>query len=159
MAGLGALLSSFLKGRYINAQNELMNEFLCSSPVFALRLSRGRRHLDRQAFYNRLRDSTLCGDLSSLSEHTVEDLFALYDATMLHIVDSLLPLRHHRVFSRPLQPWLDCQCRAMRRNVRRLERRFRSTRNPADRLIWVNQLRNMQREFRDRESLILAYRL
>jgi len=126
--------------------------FLCSPPVFALRLSHGLNHLNCQAFHDGLHSSPLFGDLSSLSGYSTEDLFSLYDDTILPLIDSLLPLRHHRVYSRPLQPWLDCQCRASRRNVRRLERKFRHTRNPADLLIWIDHLRSMQCEFRDKET-------
>ena len=126
--------------------------YLSSQPVCALRLSRGWKRLDRQAFCDGLRNSPLCGDLSLLADLSTDALFSLYETSMLPLIDSLLPLCQHRTYSRPLQPWLDYQCRSLRRNVRRLERRFRRTRDPVDRLNWMDHLRNMQREFRDRET-------
>lgn len=53
---------------------------------------------------------------------------------------------------RSLQPWLDSQRRALLRVVRRLERKFRRTSNPVDRLTWIDHLRKMQHEFHDKET-------
>lgn len=121
--------------------------YLCAQPVFALRISRGWRHLDHQVFQDGLRNRHLCGNLSTLSDRSTEGHFTLYDATMLPFIDSFISLSNHRVYSRPLQP-----CRALRRDVRRLDRKFRRTRNRVDRLTLNDHLRKILREYRDEET-------
>src|SRR6218665_2039129 len=50
-----------------------------------------------------------------------------------------------------LRPWFNAECRSLRREARRLERLYRRTRVPADRVAWVKYVRAMHRTYRDRE--------
>lgn len=69
-------------------------------PAHLCHLSQGWRCLDRQAFHQGLLSSPLCGDLISLTGYLTKDLFTLYNATKLPLVDTLLLLRHQRIRSR-----------------------------------------------------------
>ena len=49
-------------------------------------------------------------------------------------------------------PWFDSECRAIKRNVRRLERVYRRTKDPADRTSWIQSIREKHLDFKRRES-------
>lgn len=52
----------------------------------------------------------------------------------------------------PLSPWFNAECRALRRRARRLERIYRRTQLPKDRLAWIHFVRHMRTFYRDREQ-------
>ena len=66
-----------------------------------------------------------------------DELFKIYDTTLRSIADTFAPAHYVKSSSHPLTPWFDADCRAARRNCRRLERRYRRTRGVADRNSWV----------------------
>jgi len=61
-----------------------------------------------------------------------DDLFQTYDDTLRGIADQVAPERTVRCRLRPLSSWFDDKCRAIHRNYRHLERRYRRTRDLAD---------------------------
>ena len=61
-----------------------------------------------------------------------DELFQTYDNTLRSITDQLAPERTVKCRLRLLCPWFDAECSAARRNCRRLERRYRRTRDLAD---------------------------
>ena len=67
----------------------------------------------------------------------VDDMFANYDAVLRNIADLLAPEHDVRTRLRPLSPWFDADCRAARRNCRRLERRYRRSCGDFDRRAYV----------------------
>jgi len=73
-----------------------------------------------------------------LDDADIEELFASHDAVLRDIADKLAPV--HTVRRRPGRPTplFDDECRAERRNCRRLERRYRRTRRAEDRRLWVD---------------------
>ena len=69
----------------------------------------------------------------------------IYDAVLRDIADKLAPV--HTVRRRPGRPtpWFNDECRAERRNCRRLERRYRRTQRAEDRRLWVDAARRRLR--------------
>ena len=109
----------------------------CSLPVRRThpptlsRRVRSWRSVDRDA----LRQAILNGPLGSsaaLVTASADDLFELYDRTLRDIADQFAPERTVTSKLRPLSPWFDSECRAIRRNCRRLERCYRRTQSTED---------------------------
>ena len=50
-------------------------------------------------------------------------LFETYESTLRRIADQFAPAHAVRSRQRPLAPWFDAECRAIRRDCRRLERK------------------------------------
>ena len=92
----------------------------CSAAPVSTRVVRSWRTVDRIAFQQAVRDSAL-GCPSSLSTQSADELFALYDSVLRRLADRFAPVRTVRNRVRPLSPWFDAECRAARRNCRRLE--------------------------------------
>jgi len=79
----------------------------------------------------------------------VDQLFATYDAALRDVADQLAP--SHVIRRRPT-PWFDAECRALRRDCRRLERRFRHTQCPMDRQAWVQATRRRFQTYRAKKE-------
>src|SRR5688572_33356343 len=56
------------------------------------------------------------------------------------------------ILSNALTPWFDAECRAMRRTVRRAERRYRRSGLEEDRVEWIKLLRNKSASFKIKEQ-------
>ena len=125
--------------------------FLHHRSVYAIIETRGYRKLDRTRFRSELLFSPLCGDLTTLEHKQPEELFKLYADTLQKIIDSMLPVRKVRTRFQPNAPWFDAECRQLRRNARRLERKYRATRQAKDRNEWTRYLRDMHRQFKEKE--------
>src|SRR6218665_3900261 len=95
--------------------------------------------------------SALFNDVEAFSSSTATDLFSSYETVMLKLIDSFLPQRTVRSRQHPLSPWFNADCRALRRQARRLERVYRRTRLPSDQAAWVHFVRKMHAAYRDRE--------
>ena len=114
------------------------------SPVLT-RVVRSWRKVDRSEFAQAIRNSVLGHPPPpSLS---VDELFATYDKVLRDIADRLAPT--HTVHSRvhPLSPWFDAECRAIRRDCRRLERRYRRSMSDIDRSKFAAALRRKHASF------------
>ena len=125
--------------------------FLHDAPSTIIKHVRGWRDLDRDAFKAALMEVPAVADPSTLADLSVEEAFATYEATMTGLIDRFLPLRPARVRRCPLSPWFDKECRSLRRQARRHERKYRRTRLPSDRSAWVQFVRNMHRQYREKE--------
>jgi len=125
---------------------------LHSQPLHAIRKTRGWRSLDRRMLSDALRSSQLSSSPSTLDAQTVDELFDLYTSTMNQLIDTMLPLRELKTRCRPLAVWFDSDCHQIRRRSRCLERRFRRTRDPADKLAWITQLRALHQLYRRKEA-------
>ena len=84
---------------------------------------------------------------------STDQLFDLYHSTMSGALDAFLPVRSVTTRFQPSAPWFDDECRAIKRRVRMLERRYRLTRKDVDRLSWIEAARSKHRQFRERENL------
>lgn len=74
--------------------------------------------LDKDKFMTLRIDSLLC-DLCARTSLDAHWLALLYNSTMCHILDNLIPVRVSR---RPSDPWFDDEYRCLKRSSRRLER-------------------------------------
>ena len=68
-------------------------------------------------------------------------LFQLYEDTLRDLLDSLVPRHSVKSRSNLASHWIDEECRSVKRNVRRLERCYRQSREETDRLAWVTSIR------------------
>jgi len=71
----------------------------------------------------------------------------MYDNTLRSIADQLAPERTVKCRLRPLCPRFDAECGAIRRNCRRLERRYRRTHDPVHKDAYVTASRNKHDTF------------
>jgi len=101
-----------------------------SSPLLP-RIIRSWRKVDRSEFAQAVKDSVI--GRSPPPSQSVDELFATYDNVLRDIADRLAPA--HMVYSRvqPLAPWFNSECREIRRDCRRLERRYRRSKGDIDR--------------------------
>jgi len=100
------------------------------SPPSIARGVRSWRDVDRATLRQHIVDSSL-GRVPP-STVSADELFQTYDNTLRSIADQLASERTVKCRLRPLCPWFDAECRATRRNCRRLELRYRRSCDPAD---------------------------
>ena len=70
-----------------------------------------------------------------------------YDTVLRDIADQFAPEYKVRSQVRPLAPWFDADCRALRRKVRKLERRYRRTKKDADRRAFIEASHHKHAEY------------
>ena len=123
-----------------------------ASPVFTSRRVRGWKRLDRDRFRGALSAGPLCQDEDYYDGMSASELFDVYTSTICETLDRLVPL--HDIVSRfrPSTPWFDAECRSVKRGARLLERRYRRTKDPEDRLAWINALREKHIFFMSKEN-------
>jgi len=122
-------------------------------PVFQAvspRTVRGWRSVDRSAFFQAVSDSSL-SEVPPFNA-TADELFSEYDRVFRSLADAFAPVRTVRTRRRPLSPWFDSECRASRRESRKLERRFRRLLSDDDRQVWLAALRRMRALFRQKKK-------
>ena len=121
-----------------------------STPSTAVQLMRGWRRADRAVLRRALVDSPLCRPVPADAD--VDELFTAYDNTLREVADRIAP--SHAVHRRlgHTAPWFDADCRALRRECWRLERRYRRTYSVADRRQWVDAVRHRLRVYRDKKE-------
>ena len=101
-------------------------------PIHSIRMMRGWKSLDTQAFNAALRDFLLFSSSTTLDTFTVAQLFDLYTSTVTSLLDTILPRRKVWTRLRPLAVWFDADCHRLRRRTRCLERRYHRTKEPSD---------------------------
>ena len=89
---------------------------------------------------------------TTLDTFTVAQLFDLYTSTVTSLLDTMLPRRKVWTRLRPLAVWFDADCHRLRRRTRCLERRYRRTKEPSDRLAWIAQLRALHHLYHHKEA-------
>ena len=127
------------------------------SSVFTSWRVRGWKKLDREEFRAVLSDGPLCQDEEYYAGMSASELFDLYNTTIRDTLDRLAPL--HDITSRhnPSTPWFDAKCWSIKRAVRLLlERRYHCTKDPADRLAWINALQEKHSAFKSKENSLLG---
>jgi len=95
--------------------------FIYEPSLLITRRIRHWKKLDRAAFRSALQAEPLFNDAEAFSSSTATDLFSSYETVMLKLIDSFLPQRTVRSRQHPLSPWFNADCRALRRQARRLE--------------------------------------
>ena len=124
-----------------------------SRVVFNTRSIRSWKRLDRIVFREVLSSGPLCRDDAYYATMSIEQLVNLYDSTLRDALDALLPIRTVRTRFQPSAPWFDDECRAIKRRVRMLERRYRRTGDVVDRTTWIDAARSKNKRFKERENL------
>src|SRR6218665_350866 len=122
------------------------------APSTFTRLIRGWRGLDRERFRAALMEVPVVADPSTAADLSAEAAFLQYKTSMSQLVDRFLPLRLITIRRCPHSPWFDRECRSMRRQASRHERKYRRTGLPSDRLTWVQFVRYMHRKYREKEG-------
>ena len=126
--------------------------YLHDAPSTFTRLIRGWRGLDRERFRAALMEVPVVADPSTAADLSAEEAFLLYETSMSQLVDRFVPLRLVTIRRCPHSPWFDRDCRSMRRQARRHERKYRRSGLPSDRLTWVQFVRHMHRKYREKEG-------
>jgi len=121
-------------------------------PVHTIRMLRGWKSFDSQAFCAALHNTSLFSSRETLDELTVSQLFDLFSTTTTNLLDRMLPPRKVRTRHRPLAVWFDKECHQARRRTRCAERRYRRSKDPSDRLTWIHQLRSLHRLYHHKEA-------
>jgi len=112
-----------------------------------------------ESFRADLMQSILCNDVNWTKQLTIEEIFNVYDQELTTLIDKHAP-RYLRKRKRRVQtPWFDDDCRMMKRNVRRLERKYRKSHNAEDRLNWVDKLKQQSMLFTDKERCYWSDRI
>jgi len=114
------------------------------------RTVRSWKAVDRTAFAEAIADSPL-GKAPS-PDNTSDELFSEYEQVLTALADSFAPSRTVQSKVRPLSPWFDSDCRAIRRTCRRLEKRFRRSYADVDRLAWIAALRKKNEVFEEKKA-------
>ena len=86
----------------------------------------GRREVDRLAYTETIKETSLGQALSSLCSANV--LFAEYDAVLRGTARRFAPAYEVRCRFRPRAPWFDAERRAIRRECLQMDSRYRKTR-------------------------------
>ena len=120
------------------------------SSTVAERIVRSWRTVDRDEIRRLLENSDLCCPVSS--DCAVNRMFDTYESVLRNVADKLAPSHTVRRSFKRLAPWFDSECRALRRNCRRLERRYRRTKSPADRRQWVDATRRRFQAYRAKKD-------
>src|SRR6218665_171886 len=115
--------------------------FLHDAPSTITKCIRGWKGFDREALMVALMEVPAIADPSSLAAMTLEEAFVHYEAAVGGVIDRLLPIHVVTIRQCPSSPWFDKECRTLRRQARRHERKFRRTRMPSDRSTWVQFVR------------------
>lgn len=96
--------------------------------------------------------SVLCDyDIETINSFSIDELFAMYNNTLVALLDIHAPRYIRKRKRRLMSPWFDEECRASKRDVRRTERKYRKTRLPSDRQIWVKRLQEQVSFYRRKE--------
>jgi len=90
---------------------------------------------------------------------TVDELFDTYDRTLTNVADRFAPERSVPPRLRLLCPWFDAECRAIRRNCQRLERRYRKTRDAEDKAAYVAACRDKHDVFDQKKKQYWSQRI
>jgi len=97
-----------------------------------------------------LTDSELGQPVSTDTD--VDQLFDMYDAVLWKFADDLAPVHNIRRHRGRLAPWFDTECRSLRQECRRLERRYRRTYTAEHRRSWVDATRRRHQAYRSKRE-------
>jgi len=112
------------------------------------------------AFRNDLVETILCcADDEWLKSVSTDDLFQIYHDELLKLIDKHAPRYTRKRKSRILSPWFDDECRMIKRSARRLERKYRKSGLPTDRLAWVLKLKEKAAFYQHKECAYWSSRI
>ena len=104
-----------------------------SAPKYITTSTRPIKNCNLDELKKELLDSELCtrtdGD-ADIKPESVDKLIKKYHTIVIYLLDKAAPVAKLTTRECHHQPWFDSESRATRREVRRLERRFKSKRAP-----------------------------
>ena len=121
--------------------------------VFTTRQLRGWKKLNHSAVQTALQSSPLCQASAAYDDMDAGQLFDLHDSTLRSKLEEFVPIHTIKSRFQSSTPWFDDECRTIKRQVRMLERRYRRSGDPEDRLSLIEAARNKHRTFREKENL------
>ena len=95
----------------------------------------------------------ICQASAAYDDMDASQLFDLYDSTLRSTLEEFVPIHTIKSQFQPSTPWFDDDSRTIKRQVRMLERRYRRSGDPEDRLSWIEAARNKHRTFREKENM------
>ena len=75
----------------------------------------------------------------------------MYDTVLRSLTDIHAPVQKVSSRRQRFTAWMDYECRQIRRNSRRLGRKYRRTHSQTDRLAWVEHERLQHKVYRQKE--------
>jgi exonuclease III len=120
------------------------------------RAVRSWRRVDRHVLREAIENSDL---VRPPADGNVDELFQLYDSVLRQVADRLAPTHSVHCRIKPMSPWFDAECRAIRRHCRWLEKRYQRSRNLDDRDAWVQAVRRKNEDFRATKNRYWSERL
>ena len=133
---------------------DLASSFKSKSHKFVLKRLWSR--IDRTSLQSDLSSldflSSFCYDPLSHSTEVVEQLFESYDGLLSDLADKYAPFCNLRVRCFSNAKWFDGECRAAKRHLRLLERRFRKTNDTHAFEVWKNGFKELRRLFVKKRS-------
>jgi len=109
-------------------------------PVFWTVTSRHWKQFNFNSFSTKLSLSALCAGFENLPTdvHDVNVLATQYNELLIRLVHQHAPLQVITYHVRPSNEWFGEECRKMKAQVRKLERRYKLNNKTADRRIWTS---------------------
>lgn len=127
------------------------------TPITQYREIRGWSKLDANGFRSALVRSELCDVTKRPS--SADEYFGLYHSVLQRLADQFAPINMIALRRQRLAVWMDAECRLLRRTSRMLERRYRRSGQPSDRLEWIKHEHERHRIYRQKEQTYWCARL
>ena len=118
----------------------------------ATRTIRSWRKFNEQAFNEDLRRSPIVDIPNDCANLELNDLTNLYDSTLISLLDKHCPKRTVTIQNSQTSPCFDSDCRAKRRRVTMLQRRYEQSASDMDRLTWIEAQKAMHKMFKRKEG-------
>jgi len=80
----------------------------------------------------------------------VSDYFNCYDTTLTELLNVHAPVVMVKRYARPVSPWFDTECHLAKVKTRKLEKKYRSHKTPANESSWRSQFRLQRQMFQNK---------
>ena len=125
-----------------------MSVFSRPPPVYKTIVSRKWKQLDLEKFFMLIQSN----NSADIDATDVDVSASQFNNAILSAVDQLIPLKTARVRLRQSDPWYDGECRVMKRQMRRMEKRALKTGSVSDRNNWRSDQKAYRRLMRSRRD-------
>ena len=117
-----------------------------SAPSYSEITSRYWPNFDVEHFKRLINESKLVSEDFLLSQD-VEAKISEYNTCLTGLLDSTAPVKTKvcRNRSKDTRQWFDAECRAMKIDMRKKERKFRQTKTDEDRQVWMNSQKDYRK--------------
>ena len=126
-------------------------------PIFKTTISRDWRNFDINNFRQEIMLSF--DPHINTSTSNLDTLVNQYDTIVTASLDKLAPKKTKKFRLRPSNCWFDDDCRAAKRKVRMLERRYRRSSSTSERHTWATELRYYHELCREKRDLFWRLQL